>query len=348
MLYFDVRLKNARKMKGFSLQDLANAMGNAITKQALSKYETGQMKPDSHTLIALSKALGVGLEYFSRASTIELEQIDFRKKVSLSVKELERVKQEVIDFLERYFELENLSGIKSTFKNPLSSHKATSLEEIELMARSLRKQWNLGSDPIYNIVELLEEKEIKVLQIEADPSFSGMATWIQKSYPVIVLNKHADISVVRKRFTALHELGHLLMNLEDLDDKEKERACDAFAGAMLLPRDTFETELGGHRQHIFLHELILIKEHYGISLPAIMYRAKSLGFVNELLVKRFMIKYNKDKLRYNEPGQFNSPEQSGRFIQLLLRAVAEEIITTSKAASLNKQKLAEFRALELI
>src|SRR5437867_530137 len=104
MLYFEVRLKNARKMKGFSLQDLANAMGNVITKQALSKYETGQMKPDSHTLIALSKALGVGLEYFSRASTIELEQIDFKKKVSLSVKELERVKQEVIDFLERYFE----------------------------------------------------------------------------------------------------------------------------------------------------------------------------------------------------------------------------------------------------
>jgi hypothetical protein len=79
-----------------------------------------------------------------------------------------------------------------------------------------------------------------------------------------------------------------------------------------------------------------------------MYRAKSLGFVSELLLKRFMIKYNKDKLRYNEPGEFNSPEQSGRFIQLLLRAVAEEIITTSKAASLNKQKLAEFRELELI
>ncbi|GAA0525694.1 helix-turn-helix domain-containing protein [Chitinophaga japonensis] len=347
MLHFATRLKNARKMKGFSLQDLADAMNCAISRQALSKYENGQMKPDSNTLIALSKALGVGLEYFARPSTITLDQVDFRKKVSLPVKELDRIRQEVIDFLERYFELESLSGIKSAFKNPISK-KITAPEDVENAAAQLRKHWHLGNAPIYNVVELLEEKEIKVLQIETNPSFSGMATWIQDRYPVIVLNNHTQVSVVRKRFTALHELGHLLMDLQDLENKEKERACDAFAGAMLLPADTLQKELGGHRQHIFLPELILIKEQYGISLPAIIYRAKNLGLVTDALVKQFMIKYNKDNLRYHEPGAFNSPEQSTRFRQLLLRAVAEEIITTSKAAALNKQKLAEFRESELI
>jgi len=48
-----------------------------------------------------------------------------------------------------------------------------------------------------------------------------------------------------------------------------------------------------------------------------------------------------------EPEQydFQGEEKSNRFLQLLLRAVAEEAISLSKAAALNNQKLAEFRQL---
>ena len=44
---FGQRLTNARKMAGLSLQDLANKMENAITRQALNKYEKGEMMPGS-------------------------------------------------------------------------------------------------------------------------------------------------------------------------------------------------------------------------------------------------------------------------------------------------------------
>ncbi|MBE6503971.1 MAG: DNA-binding protein, partial [Methanobrevibacter sp.] len=36
---FAARLKNARVMKGYSMDDLVSAMGNNISKMAISKYE---------------------------------------------------------------------------------------------------------------------------------------------------------------------------------------------------------------------------------------------------------------------------------------------------------------------
>ena len=40
--------------------------------------------------------------------------------------------------------------------------KVTSLEEIETAALELRDPWNLGYDPIENLVQLLEDRGIKV------------------------------------------------------------------------------------------------------------------------------------------------------------------------------------------
>jgi transcriptional regulator with XRE-family HTH domain len=56
---FASRLVSARKMAGLSLQLLADRLENAVTKQALNKYEQGKMKPDSKGLIALANALNV-------------------------------------------------------------------------------------------------------------------------------------------------------------------------------------------------------------------------------------------------------------------------------------------------
>ena len=53
---FSARLKNARVMKGLSMDELCSAMGNVVSKMAISKYENGQLAPNSGIIIALSKA----------------------------------------------------------------------------------------------------------------------------------------------------------------------------------------------------------------------------------------------------------------------------------------------------
>ena len=79
---FGQRLTNARKMAGLSLQDLANKMENAVTRQALNKYEKGEMMPGSAVLIRLANALSVTVDFFFSEPqvNVELKGIEFRKK----------------------------------------------------------------------------------------------------------------------------------------------------------------------------------------------------------------------------------------------------------------------------
>lgn len=344
MKYFADRLKNARKMNGYSLQELSDKIQNQLSKQDLNRLETGVMMPDSIILNMLTNALQVTTDYFFKEQPLTLESVEFRKLTKLPIKEQEKVKGKTVEFLERYVELENLLGIvkKAPFK--FQGYKINDANDIDKAANEMRlKILKIGSDPISNICELLEENGIKIYPIStARKEFSGMSTIIDNSLMVIVFNDDASIPLVRKRFTILHELAHLFLDLSSFDDKQEERMCDAFANAMLLPTEKVREYFGGKRERVFINELKIIKEYYGISLPAIMYRAKTLNLISEHNHKYFMITYNQ-YYKVEESKGYKGKEESQRFMQLLMRAVAQEVITTTKASALNNQKLGDFR-----
>ncbi|GAB1473163.1 hypothetical protein MASR2M69_06040 [Bacteroidota bacterium] len=75
---FSERFKSARILNGFSLQDLADKLGNKISRQALHKYEKGDVIPDSEMISHLSKALNVRPDFFFRDTKIELGDLEFR------------------------------------------------------------------------------------------------------------------------------------------------------------------------------------------------------------------------------------------------------------------------------
>ncbi len=345
MKHFSERLKAARKMNGFSLQDLSDIIQNQLNKQLLQRLETGEAKPNSQTISLLAKALKVNSDYFFRESSVTLEDLRFRKLKKLPIKEQEKVKAQTIDFLERYLELEDMLGIENRISFSPKAYKVKDQEDVETAVKTLRLKWKLGEDPLSNIIEMLEENNIKVFQLDADKAFSGMSTILNNRIGVIVLNKNIEIPLVRRRFSALHELAHLFLDLVEFTDKDAEKMCDYFASAMLLPASKLMDSLGGKRTNILMKELYIIAEQYGISLSAIAYRAFSLGIITASYHKFFMIKYNQYKTKEKEFNVYDGKEVSDRFLQLLIRAVAEEIISTSKAASLNNQKLADFRSL---
>jgi Zn-dependent peptidase ImmA (M78 family)/DNA-binding XRE family transcriptional regulator len=343
MMHFSERLKAARKMNGYSLQDLSDAIDHQLNKQALNRLETGESSPDSETIHLLSKALKVTNGYFFRQSTVALNDVKFRKLKKLSSKEQEKVTSQTVEFLERYLELEDLLGIDNNLPFKAHANLIKNDHDIEHAAKELRKAWRLGEDPLGNIVEMLEENNIKVYQLSVDKSFSGMSTILHNRIAVIVLNNNEAIPVVRQRFTALHELAHLYLDLSAFDDKECEKKCDLFAGALLLPANKIKQYLGDKRSQIIMKELYMIAGQYGISIAALAYRACSLEIISASYFKFFMINYNKYNTREKEFTVYNGREKSERFLQLLIRAVAEEIVSTTKAASLNRQKLGDFR-----
>lgn len=339
------RIKSARMLAGLSLRELSTVLDGIVSHNAISKYEKGEMMPDSKVLIALSKALDVETDFFLRPKTVEISNIEFRKRSSLTVKKANSIKENIKDSIERYIELETFLNFRNTFSNPIKDIKINNADDVEQAVDSLLHKWELGLNAIPNVIEILEDKDVKVVEIDADEKFDGLAGWANTDIPIIVINK--KFTVERKRFTALHELGHLLLNFntESLGHKEIEKLCHRFAGAMMLPKETLFNALGKKRNAISMNELIFIKESYGISLQAIMARAKDLVIISNDQYVGFRIQVNQNENLKKEIGygEYKGTEHSSRFKQLLYRATAEEIISMSKAASLSNIKLAQFR-----
>ncbi len=344
---FAERLRSARKLSGFTLDALAVRMDQLVSKQALHKYEQGLMKPNQDILLPLCEALGVRPDYFTRTRQVEIVHYAFRKLAKLPKREQGMAVERTKDALERYLELEELLGIDNVFdqKKYTVETPITQKEEAELAAQFVRERFRVGTDPLYNICELLEDKGIRVIEIEMDEAFSGMSTLIDDKIPVIVVNSRLDAKLDRKRFTLLHELAHLLLRFpEQVEEKTEERLCDAFAGAMLLPGEKVKEILGNNRSALMWNELVLIKEMYGISMRAILYRANQHNIITDYDLTNKMIELNRFYGRKDEPGRYKGNEKAVRFKHLLLRGMAEEVISISKAAELAGKKMADFRA----
>ena len=340
---FGERLKAARKMAGMSQQGLADATHNLVTKQALSKYEKGKMFPASDILVAISKALGVKSGYFYRQSQVELTSLEFRKKSRLSKKDQSRVKYQTLDFLERYIEIESVMGQQTEFENLLDDFTIENLDDVETASMRLRKKWDLGTAPVSNLMELLEDKGVRILEVNLPDEFDGLSAWAGE-IPVITVNKNRDL--VRKRLTIVHELAHLMLSFGECRDTDLEKLCHSFAGAFLIPKEKMIEELGSHRSKISFLELKKLKGIYGISILALVVRAKNLGIINENRYKAFFITASKKGWKsgkIKEPGEYIGREYANRFQQLVSWAVAEEIITMSKGAELMNVGLTEFR-----
>jgi Zn-dependent peptidase ImmA (M78 family) len=341
---FSKRLLQARKMRGLSLRDLAALLGKTgVSYNALHKYETSRMMPSSEVLIALSDALEQPADFFLRPLKVNLEDIKFRKRTALGAKQEDAISQKASEFFERYMEIEEALGVAGKFKNPFSGYPAIKTSaDVEKAAIFLRKEWNLGADALPSVLTLLEEKYIKIYEIEAPDEFDGFSGRAG-DVPVIVLNKTYPDD--RKRLSALHELGHLLLLFpnDSIDAKTGEKLCTEFAGAILLPDTVLFQNLGRTRTRVSLEELEEIKVRFGISCAAIMMRAQKLGIFTSSFMKIFWIKWRKLGLHQCENVKWGIPETPKRFNQLILRGVSEELISESMAASLLNEPLAVFR-----
>lgn len=339
-------------MNGLTLESLASKMENVVSKQALHQYESGLRNPSMEVLRALSKALNIRPDYFFREHQLPLGDFKFRKRSKLGPKWQNAFTEKVRDALEKYVELEEILNARQQFVNPLKQPVVSSWQEAEAATEALRDAFALGSDPIINVLEMLESIGIKVIALDESPEFDGVSTWADEDTPVIVVNKNLltppsegeKVKHDRLRFTALHELAHLVLKMEDCDEKVEEKYCHAFAGAFLLPKSRIDELFGSvHRHRIYLQELINVKETYGISIRAILMRLRQLDRISEYDWKNFIITLNQTYGAKNEPGHCPNIEKPFRFQQLLYRALGEELISVSKAAELQGMMLTEFR-----
>lgn len=333
------RLRAARAAAGLSLRELSARMDGLVTAQAIGKYERDADMPSARVLAGLARALGVAEGGLLADGELVLEGVEFRKKASASQREQAGLQARTIRSLENYLAVEDLLRLRSVdWQRPRNSpHRVRDFRDAEDAARSVREDWGLGTDPIPNLAELLEERGVKVLSLDLD-TIDGLAARVERkgreAARVIVVKRSAWSE--RKRFSLAHELGHMVIDAAPGMDGEK--AANRFAGAFLITADALRAEVGASRSSISVGELVALKQRFGVSIQAIAFRCKDLGILGPAAFSRLFRLFSQRGWRtppFEEPGRLEPElEEPKRFDRLCYRALAEHVIDQARAAEL--------------
>ncbi|WP_241835213.1 ImmA/IrrE family metallo-endopeptidase [Pseudofrankia asymbiotica] len=145
--------------------------------------------------------------------------------------------------------------------------------------------------------------------------------------PVVILNpiKH---DYYRQRFDVAHELGHLVMHSDaEPGGQIVEDQANRFAAELLTPAgqifDLLPATMGGH----VWRDLARLKEQWGVSIQALLYRARRLGRLSDVSYRNAMMTISARGWRRDEPGLMTIIEQPSllpRAVELLTQAGIDE------------------------
>ena len=329
------------------MDQLASMIGNSVSKQAISKYEAAKMMPNSTVLVALATALDVEPDYFFRPFTFDLNEfkVSFRKKSDTTAKDVNALKVRIQDEIERYLEVEEILGKDKETVLQTDGEQLSSPAQMMEEAMRLRDEWHLGYDAIGNVQDVLEEHGIKVICTEAPSGFDGVSGIVNDKAYIVVLNKNQN-HVERRRFTTMHELGHLLFDKRfspTLTLREKEKLCDAFANEMLLPSIVVQSVFSPGEK-ISTSEVRQLQVVYGISFDAIMHKLHDMGIITDSKYKTYCIRKNHDDAwKQFVEATYYQEGFSTKFETMVYAAAAKDLISTSKAANLLHSSISTVR-----
>jgi Zn-dependent peptidase ImmA (M78 family)/DNA-binding XRE family transcriptional regulator len=332
------RIRAARAAAGLSLRELSERV--PVSHTAIANYEKDADVPSSAVLIALADATGVDMGFMFRSGDVRLGLPAWRRRRALTKTEEQSILAKTQDLLERYMEVELLlEAAAGAFRMDLALSPVSSIEDAERVAEQLRSEWQLSLNPIDDLTDLLEGHGIRIVYIEADEAFDACALRANDSMPVIVIN--SEFPGDRRRLSLAHELAHFVMEVHG--DVDPEKAAQRFAGAFLFPAQMVRQELGPRRSNLDIYELHLLKHKWGLSMQGIIHRALQTGVISESRAKSLFFLFGKKGWRRTEPGDPYPQEESRRFQRLVMKALAEDAVSRSKAAELLGMPFDDFR-----
>ncbi len=328
------RLRQLRLARGMTLAELAAATDHLVTRQAISKYERGQAQPSPMVVQRLAQALGIRpTDLFNRHHP-QIELIAYRKRASLSKRLQEQIAAMAQEALRDRLYLQELIGEPARLELPLFAYTIGDLAAAEAAAADLRARWDLGSAPIADLTDTLEDHGLHVIALAADDGFDGVAAIARnergEAVAAAVIGRRSSDGA-RWRLSLAHELAHLMVQPQPGLDEEQ--AAFRFAAAFLAPANELRAHIGARRHQIHLAELILLKHHFGMSMQALLYRMHTLEIISQRLYRSLMIELSERGWRKTEPEPL--PVEEPLWLRrATLRALAEELIDQSEARRL--------------
>lgn len=332
-------LKRIRLLKNLSLKSAGDLLN--MTATAISKYEKGEILPDSTKLIEFANAYNVKSADLLKVYTPpKMKFTSFRKRKRLTGQNLELLKNLIEEEVGKYLEIIEMNNIRNEIK--LKKYTCNNILDAEKAAKDFRNYIGISNkQPISDLTSILENLGIIIIQIKNPMNhfddFDGLSEMVNNTQVIVLLDGIKDGA--RQRFTIAHELGHLVLNITNKEIDE-EKLCNRFASALLMPEEAVKNEFGASRGNINFFELTAFKNEFKVSYTAIIYRLKDLGIIKEHLYKKISI-YLSQKIGKNDPNPIE-PEKTYQFKKLVYKLEADKIISLSKAAELLGVTLDEY------
>jgi len=332
VLFDGARLTLARHLAGLRKTELAARVHKSST--AVAAWETGAKRPTPATVAQLALSLAVEPGFFAvRPEDVAALSTTphFRSLRSTTQTARDqafaygRLAVDIALGLERHVELPD-PDVPSW---PVQVED-TDGDGPERAARLVRKQWGLGPGPVGHLVRLLEHHGILVVFSSPQTATVDAYSFESRLRPVVVLNP-IKRDYYRQRFDAAHELGHLVMHGDaEPGGRVVEEQAHRFAAELLMPadeiRDLLPASMGGN----VWTTLGRLKEQWGVSMQALLFRARRLGRLGEVSYRNAMTTISARGWRRDEPGLVRAIEQPSllpRAVELLAQeGVARDVL----------------------
>ncbi|MCG9678733.1 XRE family transcriptional regulator [Vibrio sp. Isolate24] len=322
------RLTQAREALGLTkvaLATLVNVSGATITQ-----WESGKQNPQEDKLQLLANALGQSAHWFLKPMPHNSSTPYFFRSLSAATKSGRTVTKikldwlaEIAGILEKYVDWPSLNLPKSE-----KSVQAISDIEIEELANQFRDKLKLGRGPIKDLMLAVESAGVICGRSEIGfDKLDGLSNWQNGGKRAFILLSTDKQNAIRSRFDLAHELGHMILHanvaVQDISPtihKEIERQANLFAGALLMPAESFARDISRPTLETFL----TLKPRWKVSIAAMIYRAHQLEIISELqksnLYKNLSAKGWRLKEPYDDQVQSEKPRLLSRACNMLIDA----------------------------
>ncbi|WP_240780384.1 helix-turn-helix domain-containing protein [Serratia proteamaculans] len=306
-------------MLGVSQKVLADRVN--MSQGTLSKIEQGLKTVTQEQAEKFSEALSCPISFFTMSERLYGGPISavpmYRKKASVGIKVLDRLIAEINVRIAHVRKLLQFIEFQPEFDLPSYDPDDYDGDAAEI-AKNTRKSWYMPSGPVKNIVEVLERAGCLVIDCDMDDTgLSGVSYNLPGLPPMIFINKNQPLD--RYRFTLAHELGHLIMHKAPNPDMEAQ--ADTFAAEFLMP----SRDISPYLRDMSIEKAASLKPFWRASMASIIFRAKTLGFLNQGQNEYIWRQMSSRGYRINEPVQLSRDGENPTLLAEIFEHVKQEL-----------------------
>ncbi|SEN45235.1 XRE family transcriptional regulator [Cryobacterium luteum] len=300
------RLTMARQLAGLKKSHLAGLI--EMSPASVTAWESGVKQPNRATVAKLALALRVEPQFFGGGAPPKVNKPHFR-----SLRSTPQIAQDEAEAYGRFVAeiagmLENVVEFPQVLLPDLPVDTDERSMTPEDAARGARGFFAVPPGPIQHVVRLVERRGVVVVFSEPGVAAIDAFSLHTSTRPIIILNPVKD-DYYRQRFDVAHELGHLIMHHDaEPGGKVAEEQANRFAAEFLMPADEIAPFLPNSTAGKAWAQLAELKEHWGVSLAALLYRARSLGIMGDVSYRNAMVRMSQNGWRRAEPGRMSSLE----------------------------------------